>query len=243
MKVGVSLLVPVLLFALPSAACRKDADEPATNAKPAANANPLPEAKMIPNRDEPLIPADELVISLPEPPKAGLLDPPDVPLRYDDGAYSIKGLRHDFDAQIQSGEAGSDVTVRAFVKELHPSPGCTSGPDCRQAHLFATDERDTQGRRFALLIGAYAFDLEEHEAELWADEPEVVLTVGQQFLFKGKFVRFSDSGFHDERGVLQFTAYQDPAGEWVYPKGADWHPKAVAMMAEQEAQMRARFGR
>ena len=38
MKVGVSLLVPVLLLALPSAACKRDADEPATtNTKAAAH--------------------------------------------------------------------------------------------------------------------------------------------------------------------------------------------------------------
>jgi hypothetical protein len=195
---------------------------------------------MIASRGQAPVPEHELVAELPPPP-SDVFAGPKVPAKYDDGAFSVAGLRADFNAQIQLGEAGTEVTVRAWVQAINV-PTCKGSDGCGEPHLWVTDAPDVAGRRLALLVGPHAFHLHEDEARTWAGEPEVVVEVGKQYLFKGNFVRTSETGFSSPRGVLQFHALQNEAGEWVYPPGSSWHPKTAAMQAELMAELMERVG-
>ena len=78
------------------------------------------------------------------------------------------------------------------------------------------------------MVVNHRFAIPEWDAERWKDEPEVVIEDGKQYTFRGRFRRFSDTGFASDRGLLEFIAYAQPdpkGGErWVYPRNAPWHP-------------------
>ena len=59
---------------------------------------------------------------------------------------------------------------------------------------------------------------------------------------KDKFKRFSDQGFADARGLLDFVYYKaiDPATGvegWVAPKGAAWHPIELLRVEEEQRKL------
>ena len=238
------MLGPLLVSLLAALACTgKDKRTSGKDdaAAERAKLEPLPEPKMIPNRDEEILPESKVQVELPAALGAEGLSPPEVPLIYEDGAYSIRGLRQDLARQIKAGEAGEEVELRAWVQRIYaPPPDCTDEGDCRQPHLWIGDEPRTQGKRHQMLVANYAFPILEWEAERWADQPEVLLEVGKQYRFKGKFVRMSDTGFKHERGLLQFTAVESEGGEWTYPPGAPWHPIEVERFERENAALRER---
>jgi hypothetical protein len=176
-----------------------------------------------------------------EPAPAVKLPPPpafpraDAPEQYPDGSYSIRGLRSQIDSRVEEGEAGTEIVVTAWVQEIYVAPPCPKDDVCpppRQPHLWVADSRDEQGKKRAMLVANWAFIIPEFEAKRWKGQPKVVLEKGKRYRIKGKFKRFSDSGFAHSAGLLEFVAYErvDARGKktWVYPPGAPWHPLVAA---------------
>jgi hypothetical protein len=226
--------------------CRRVATPPtvdASTAEPATEPTAAPEPRLL----VPLTqarPRSNVQVELPASP--GFEDA-DVPDRYDDGAYSIRGLRRELDARIAEGEAGQEILVRAFLSRIYTPPECPQGSPCpptRQPHLWLTDDDDDRGTRRALMVVSYSFAIPEWQAKDWKKQPQVAMDVNKRYTIKGRFKRFSDTGFADDQGLLEFIAYrphdpetgQEQPGKWVYPRGAPWHPLVIA---QQEAANRA----
>jgi hypothetical protein len=165
--------------------------------------------------------------------------------QYPDGAYSVYGLRRKLDERVAEGVAGTEITVRAYIQEIYVPDPCPEGEVCppgKQPHVWVVDQPDVQGKKRAMMVVNYAFVIPESDAKRWKDEPAVLLEKGKQYTFKGKFKRFSDTGFADDRGLLEFLAYKakDPEtgaelDAWVYPPGAAWHPLEIKRIEEENA--------
>lgn len=166
--------------------------------------------------------------------------------KFDDGSYSIYGLRKELDENVKQGEAGAEVQMKGYVMDIYVPPECPEGELCppgKQPHVWVTDKPEEKGKKRAMMVVNYAFQIPEWDAARWKDQPVVVLEKGKQYTFKGKFKRFSDTGFSHDRGLLEFVAYHphDPetgaeqTGIWVYPPGAAWHPMEIQRQEEENA--------
>lgn len=186
--------------------------------------------------------APKIKVELPPSPDfdEGKVDP-----TYADGSSSIYGLRTDIDENTKKGDAGTEITVKGYIQEIYVAPECPEGEICappKQPHVWITDKPDQKGKKRAMQVVNYRFKIPEWDAKRWKDQTDVILEKGKQYTFKGKFKRFSDTGFSDDRGLLEFVAYKphDPEtgaelDQWVYPPGAPWHPLEVQRMDEENA--------
>lgn len=217
---GSALLLAALL---PFAGCDKGAEAEAETEK----------KEEIPN----------VQIGLPPPPN---FDDARAPEKWDDGSFSIFGLRADIDEQVKAGDNGTEVEISGYVQDIYVPPVCEEDdPFCdlgKQPHFWITDKADTAGKKRAMMVVNYRFKIQDYEADMWKDVPDVVIEKGKQYKFKGKFKRFSDTGFAHNNGLLEFSAVwqkNEETGEegWVYPPGAPWHPIAVAAMEEQQREL------
>jgi len=216
--------IPLLtaFFCLSLAGCGKDA----------------PKVKKSGGDDAPTA-ADNVKVELPPPPD---FDEGKVAEKYEDGAWSVYGLRKEIDANVKQGEAGVDIEVRGFVQDIYEPPVCPEGQQCppgKQPHVWITDKAEDKGKKRAMMIVNYAFTIPEHDVDRWKVIPSVMLAKGEQYTFKGKFKRFSDTGFADARGLLDFIAYKAKdlktgVEGWVAPPGAPWHPLEEAAEAERQ---------
>lgn len=189
-------------------------------------------------------PPPAIKVELPAPPD---FDEGKAPDKWEDGSYSIFGLRKDLDENVKKGEDGEIVQVKGWVQDIYLPPECPEGEVCpppKQSHLWITDYEDQKGKKRAMMVVNYRFKINEYEAPLWKDQPEVVLEKGKRYTFQGKFKRFSDTGFAYDRGLMEFVAYKphDPeTGEelpgWVHPPGAPWHPVAIQQQEEANAKL------
>jgi len=210
----------------------EDEPEPA----PAPSKKPLVEPMELPAElDEPELEEDpDLVVALPPGPA---FDRPTQVDKYEAGEWSVAGLRKDIDTRVEEGRSGTEILLRAYVQEIYVPPVCPVSETCvppKQPHVWVVDDPKDGGKRNAMMVVNYAFVIPEWDAKRWEGQDEVVLEVGEQYTFKGKFRRFSDSGFASERGLLEFLAVRDEAaGQWVYPPGAPWHPLEIARQEEQ----------
>ena len=167
------------------------------------------------------------------------------PITWEDGSLSIFGLRKDIDQNVADGDAGKEIMVKGWIQEIYVAPECPEGEVCpppKQAHVWITDHQGQEGKKRAMMVVNYRYTIPEFELPDWKGQPEVVLEKGKQYTFKGKFKRFSDSGFAFDSGLLEFIAYKphDPEtgaelNEWVFPPGAPWHPVAVAKTEAENA--------
>ena len=166
--------------------------------------------------------------------------------KYDDGSFSIYGLRRDVDENVNAGSAGTEVNLKAWVQDVYVPPECPEGELCppgKQPHVWVTDKPEEQGKKRAMMVVNYRFTIPEWDAARWKDQPEVVIEKGKQYTFKGKFKRFSDTGFSHDRGLLEFAAYHplnpetgaEQTSVWVYPPGAPWHPVEIQRQEEENA--------
>jgi hypothetical protein len=189
-------------------------------------------------------PPPAIKVELPPPPD---FDEGKAPETWEDGSYSIYGLRQNLDENVEAGEAGKEVLVKGYVQDVYVAPECPEGEVCpppKQPHVWITDKPEEKGKKRAMMVVNYRFQIPEWDAKRWKDEPQVVLEEGKRYTFKGKFKRFSDTGFSYDRGLLEFVAYKplDPeTGQelpnWVYPPAAPWHPVEVARMEEENAKL------
>jgi hypothetical protein len=196
-------------------------------------------------------------VELPAPPN---FDEARAPVKWEDDPdqpYSIYGLRKDIDDRLKEGESGKEITIKGWVQEIYVPPECPDGQLCppgKQPHFWITDTQDGQGKKRAMMVVNYYFPIPEWDKDtinMWKDEPLVVVELGKQYTIKGKFKRFSDTGFAHDNGLLEFVSYKAPwpvpkspnFGEmtWIAPPNSDWHPKTVAMQEAQNAEMMARM--
>ena len=186
--------------------------------------------------------ADNVKVELPAAPD---FDEGKVAEKADDGAWSIYGLRKDLDANVKAGEDGVEIEVRGFVQDIYEPPVCPAGETCplgKQPHVWITDKPDEKGKKRAMMVVNYAFTIPEYDLKRWKDVPPVVLEKGKQYTFKGKFKRFSDTGFADARGLLDFLSYKgvDPktgVEGWIAPPGAAWHPLELLRLEEEQKKL------
>lgn len=204
----------------------------------------LPEAKLIePLGDPPPAPDAPKVVLPPSP----SFDTTAVPDRDAEGHWSVAGLRNDRKVQLGRGEAGTEIMLKAWVQEIYVPPVCPEGefcPPAKQPHLWVVDRPDTKGKKQAMMVVNYSFVIPEWDQKPWEGVEEVELKAGEQYVIKGKFKRFSDTGFASEDGLFEFIAVQrsDAKGatRWVYPPGAAWHPVSIAIMEKQNAELAER---
>ncbi|MCA9711192.1 MAG: hypothetical protein KDK70_35460 [Myxococcales bacterium] len=183
-------------------------------------------------------------VSLPPAPD---FDEGKAPEQWEDGAWSIWGLRRDIDKHVTEGEAGTEVTVKGWVQEIYVPPECPEGEACappKQPHVWITDGEGVEGKKRAMMVVNYRFTIAEWQAKDWKDQPDVVLEKGKRYTFKGLFKQFSDTGFAYDNGLLEFRSYKphDPEtgaemDTWVYPPGAAWHPLTIQQQDEQNAKL------
>ncbi len=169
------------------------------------------------------------------------------PEQWEDGAWSIWGLRRDIDKHVEEGDNGTEIMVKGWIQEIYIPPECPEGEACpppKQPHVWVTDHQGEKGKKRAMMIVNYRFTIAEWEAADWKDEPDVILEKDKQYTFKGLFKQFSDTGFAFDRGLLEFRTYRPKDPEtgaemptWVAPPGAAWHPKTIAQQEEQNAKL------
>ena len=184
------------------------------------------------------------------PVKAELPPPPDfdegrVDETYPDGAHSIYGLRRSLDERVKEGDAGTEIMVRGWIQDIYVPPECPEGEICapaKQPHVWITDKPEQRGKKRAMMVVNYRFSIPDWDEKRWKDQPDVLFEKGKQYTIKGKFKRFSDTGFSDARGLLEFVSYRplnpetgQELGEWVAPPAAPWHPIEVQRQEEENA--------
>jgi hypothetical protein len=197
-----------------------------------------PKVKKTGGEDEAPSAADNVKVELPPAPN---FDEGKVAEKYDDGAWSVYGLRQDIDANVKQGDAGVEIEVKGYVQDIYEPPVCPKGETCplgKQPHFWITDKAEDKGKKRAMMVVNYAFVIPEYDAKRWKDVPNVAVVKGQQYTFKGKFKRFSDTGFADARGLLDFVSYKDPTtSQWIAPPGAPWHPLEIQRQDEEQKKL------
>jgi hypothetical protein len=182
-------------------------------------------------------------VSLPPPPN---FDEGKAPEQWEDGAWSIWGLRRDIDKHVAEGDSGTEIEVKGWVQEIYVPPPCPEGgcPLPKKPHVWITDQDGVEGKKRAMMVVDYAFVIPEWQAKDWKAEPNVILEKGKRYTFKGLFKQFSDTGFASDHGLVEFKWYKplDPVTgaeqpTWVAPPGAAWHPLTIQQTDEQNAKM------
>lgn len=180
-------------------------------------------------------------------PAAPNFDDARAPEKWEDGSYSIFGLRGNIDENIKAGDAGTEIEIKGFIQELYVPPECP--PDdlfCdpgKKPHFWIVDKANTKGKKRAMMVVNYRFPIDEFEEDMWKDVPQIQIELDKEYKFKGKFKRFSDTGFAHNMGLLEFVAVDGVIDEesgqtgWIYPPAAPWHPIAVAAMEEQNREL------
>lgn len=172
--------------------------------------------------------------------------------KWEDGSYSIYGLRANIDDRVKEGDAGTEVTVKGFVQEVYVPKECPEGEFCapgKQPHFWITDKADQKGRKRAMMVVNYSFKIPDYDKRRWRRVPRIQIEPGKRYTIKGKFKRFSDTGFAHDNGLMEFVAVRplDEAGtelqEWRYPAGAPWHPLEVERAEEENKRMLERAER
>lgn len=153
--------------------------------------------------------------------------------KWEDGSYSIYGLRSNIDERVKEGDGGQDVTVKGFVQSVYQPTECPEGEFCapsKQPHFWITDKADQKGKKRAMMVVNYQFQIPAADQRRWRKVPAVEVEAGKRYTIKGKFKRFSETGFAHDNGLLEFVAIKplDESGaemdEWRFPRGAAWHP-------------------
>lgn len=165
------------------------------------------------------------------------------PARYDDGSWSIRGLREDLDAQVKRGDAGEMVDLWVYVQEVYAPPNCEVGRPCpvaKTAHMWVTDHPGELGKAGALMVAEQDFAIPKEE--MWEGARPLEFVVGQRVHVRGVFLQLSSTGFAHDRGLLEFR-YLEVDGEWQPPPAAPWHPLVIEVMEAENRRMQLRMQR
>lgn len=180
-------------------------------------------------------------------PPAPNFDEGSAPEQWEDGSWSIWGLRRDIDKHVAEGDAGTEVQLKGWVQEIYVPPECPEGEVCpppKQPHLWITDHEGVEGKKRAMMVVNYRFTIPEWQVKDWKDQPEVILEKGKRYTFKGVFKQFSDTGFAYADGLIEFKFYKPHDPEtgaemegWIAPPGSSWHPLTIQQQDEQNAKL------
>lgn len=161
----------------------------------------------------------ELQPNLPPVPK---VPPPAHPLQYDDGTWTVYGLRKRLRQNINE-----EVRVKAYVVKVftpEPCPEDRTCPPPPMPHLWLGDDLDETSTRKLIRLVGYAqsqdeMDTARDEAEKnRGREPEEQppglppliydWQQGKMYRIKGRFTRASGVGFADSEGLLEYMEHE-----------------------------------
>src|SRR4051812_48697071 len=118
-------------------------------------------------------------VDLPPPPSFAASD---IPEKYPDGSFSIRGLR-----KKKTENFNKQVKVKGFLLEVYLCPKCPKGQTCKlcdQPHFFLGDKPDSKKEK-ALMVVDYLAPKQKPPA----------LTAGKEYVVAGTFAMNSPTGF------------------------------------------------
>ncbi len=167
------------------------------------------------------------VPSIPAPPH---------PITYDDGVYTIYGvrkrMRHTMDTEVR---------IKGYVAEVYIPAHCEEGRTCpppRMPHCFLADDRGESDRRKRLTVVGYAVNMDD----IWEAQDDVShgrevelppegeglppiptdLNVGNQVIVTGRFTRISGAAFLDSEGLVDYTSHEISGTPVEMPPPPEW---------------------
>ena len=156
----------------------------------------------------------------PNLPAVPTLPPPPHPTTYEDGSYSIYGLRSRLRNTIDT-----EVDVTGFIVDIYTPPECTRQPCPRPAapHMWIADTANETERSKQLMIVGYAENQEsiDEAVELASrgryeppDPESGILPIptdfaaGNKVKIHGRFARIGSSGFNNSEGLLEYLSHE-----------------------------------
>lgn len=157
----------------------------------------------------------------PNLPQVPQVPPPRFKLQYDNGTWSVYGLRKRIRQNINE-----EVRVKGFVVKIYTPDPCPEDRTCPPAtmpHLWLGDAMDVTSERQLLRLVGYAnsqieMDQAREEAEKGQQRsPEELAALppivydwqqGKQYVVKGRFSRFAGTGFGEEIGLLEYIEHE-----------------------------------
>jgi hypothetical protein len=165
--------------------------------------------------------AEDLPEIRPNLPAVPSVPPPRHKIQYDDGTWSVYGLRKRLRQNINE-----EVRVKAFVVKVFTPEPCPEGRTCPPAsmpHLWLGDDQDETSERKLLRLVGYAQSQQEMDTarenaekgrdtsaeEAAAGLPPVIFDwqQGKQYVVKGRFTRSSGTGFAYSEGLLEYMEH------------------------------------
>ncbi len=154
----------------------------------------------------------------PNLPSVPTIPKPTVDEVYEDGTYSVYGLRKNIAKGIDT-----KVTVTAYIVEMYEKPVCEKGKPCHtlMPHLFLADEKDEPLAKRRLRLVGYAQSFKEMKEAKAASKKKRPATEsldglpapppivwdwqpGAQYKITGQFTRRSGSGFMETDGLIVY---------------------------------------
>jgi hypothetical protein len=161
---------------------------------------------------------------------------PSQPITYEDGVYSVYGvrkrMRHTMDTEVR---------VKGWVVEVYMPEHCEAGRTCpppRMPHCFLADSQNEPDRRKRLTVVGYAVNMDDiweaqddvrHNREV-EQPPEgeglppipTDLNVGNQVIVTGRFTRISGAAFLDSEGLVDYVSHEVVGTPVEIPDPPEW---------------------
>lgn len=155
--------------------------------------------------------------SLPPVPQ---LPPPPHPLKWDDGTYSVYGVRKSATTSMDT-----DVEVTGYLVDIYQAPECPKDAVCKPAsapHAWIADVAGEQDKAKWIAVVGYAenqkaIDEAVAQAKRGAYKPPppetgllpipVDFAVGNKIKVQARFTRVSGSGFNISNGLLEYRSH------------------------------------
>ncbi len=166
---------------------------------------------------QPVVVEQDLPEIRPNLPAIPNVPPPRHPIKYDDGSWSVYGLRKRINQVMDE-----EVKVKAYVVKIYEPQPCPEGRTCPpppMPHLWLGDDpEETKERRLLRVVG-YANSQEDinkarEDAEKGREPDEEELAAGlktvwdwqqgKRYVIKGRFSRSSGAGFMYSEGLLEY---------------------------------------
>jgi len=148
--------------------------------------------------------------------------PPRHKIQYDDGTWSVYGLRKRIRQTIDE-----EIRVKAYIVKIFEPTPCPEGRTCpppAMPHLWLGDDMEVTKERRLLRVVGFANSQEDmvkaredaergeepSAEELAAGLPPVVYDwqQGKRYVVKGRFARSSGTGFSYSEGLLEYMEHQ-----------------------------------
>lgn len=180
---------------------------------------------MVSGGEQPDAAAAKLPEIRPALPQVPSIPPPRHPLQYDDGTWTVYGLR-----KRAASNMDEEVRVKAYIVKIFTPEPCPEGQTCPpppMPHLWLGDDLDETSESHLLRVVGFATSQaeiqmarEEAEKNKTLTRAEILEKIGgelpivwdwqqgKQYIVKGRFTRFAGTGFGDQNGLLEYVDYQ-----------------------------------